>query len=138
MATRTHGAGQTLTSGQFFILAIYGIILWFAAAMLVRTLAPVGALQGGWGAVTYAMVIPATVPAIIAARALARLRSDQTISAIAVVTATALLFDGIAHGWFSSIYGKDPALIVKGTGVIFWGAGIGLLLAFFFNKECTT
>ena len=138
MAARTNGTGQKLTPVQILILGAYGTILWLAAAMLVRTLGPMGALQGGWGALTYALVIPGTVPVIILARLLAHLRSDQTVTAIAVVTATALLLDGIAHSWFSSIYGTDPALIVKGAAAIFWGAGVGLVLALFLDKESMT
>jgi hypothetical protein len=135
MSIRTSSSPQKLTTTQAIILAIYGAVLWFAAAMLVRTLGPMGALNGGWGLLTYTLVIPGTVPAIIAARPLAKLRRDQTILGIAVVTATALLLDGIAHAWFPAIYGTDPALIIKGAAAIFWGAGVGLVLAFIMNKE---
>jgi hypothetical protein len=125
----------TLTAMQISILAIYGAVLWFLAAMLVRTIGPMGALDGVSGIIVYALVIPGTVPAIIAARPLAKLRHDQTVNGISIVTATALLLDGVAHAWFPVIYGTDPALIVKGAAAIFWGAGIALVLAFLINKE---
>lgn len=125
---------QHLTIMQIGILAVYGAVLWFIAALLVRTLGPMGALDGPMGILTYALVIPGTVPAIIAARALAELRRDQTLAGIAVVTAAALLLDGIAHAWFTAFYGTDPALIIKGAAAIFWGAGIGLVLALIMNK----
>lgn len=134
MAANAHICPPPLTTTQIAILAIYGVVLWFLAAMLVRNIGPMGALDGGWGALTYALIIPGTVPAIIAARPLAKLRRDQTLAGIAVITATALLLDGVAHAWFPGIYGTDPALIVKGAGAIFWGAGVGLVLAFIMNK----
>jgi hypothetical protein len=134
MSTRAINSAHNLTVPQIAILAGYGAVLWFAAAMLVRTIGPMGALDGGRGILTYALVIPGTVPAILAARPLAKLRGDQTITGIAVVTATALLLDGIAHAGFPAIYGTDPALIVKGAAAIFWGAGVGLVLAFTMNK----
>lgn len=134
MSAPTTHCPHTLTTPQIGILAGYGTVLWFAAAMLVRTIGPMGALDGGWGMLTYVLVIPGTVPAILVARPLARLRGGQTISGVAVVTATALLLDGIAHAWFPAIYGTDPALIVKGAAAIFWGAGVGLVLAFIMNK----
>ena len=118
MSTPTIDSPHNLSLRQIAILAGYGAVLWFAAAMLVRTIGPMGALDGGWGMLTYALVIPGTVPAILAARPLAKLRGDQTISGIAVVTATALLLDGIAHAWFPAIYGTDPALIVKGAAAM--------------------
>lgn len=123
-----------LTAVQISILAVYGAVLWFLAAMLVRTIGPMGALDGISGIIVYALVIPGTVPAIIAARPLAKLRRDQTVTGISIVTATALLLDGVAHAWFPVIYGTDPALIVKGAAAIFWGAGVGLVLALIMNK----
>lgn len=123
-----------LTNTQIVILTIYGAVLWFLAAMLVRTIGPMGALDGISGIIVYALVIPGTIPAILAARPLAKLRRDQTAIGICVVTATALLLDGVAHAWFPSLYGTDPALIVKGAAAIFWGAGVGLVLALIMNK----
>lgn len=135
MSTRPGSSPQKLTATQTTILVIYGSVLWFAAAILVRMLGPMGALDGGWGLLTYVLVIPGTVPAIIVARPLARLRSDQTTIGIAVVTATALLLDGIAHSWFPALYGTDAALLVKGAAAIFWGAGVALVLAIMMNNE---
>jgi hypothetical protein len=137
MSTQASSSPQKLNATQIAILAIYGAVLWFAAAMLVRTLGPMGALDGGLGLLTYALVIPGTVPAILVAKPLAKLRDDQMVIGIATVTATALLLDGIAHAWFPVIYGTDPTLFIKGAAAIFWGAGVGLVLAFIMNKEDT-
>jgi hypothetical protein len=124
---------QPLTTKQVIILALYGAALWFVAAMLVRTIGPMGALDGFGRVITYALVIPGTVPAIWIGRTLAKLELDQTAISLIVITATALLFDGIAHAWFPSLYGSDPALIVKGAAAIFWGAGVGLVLGLIMN-----
>lgn len=125
---------QPLSTKQMIILALYGALLWFLAAILVRTIGPMGALDGFGRVITYALVIPGTVPAIWIGRALAKLGRDQTAISLIVITATALLLDGIAHAWFPSLYGNDPALIVKGAAVIFWGAGVGLVLGLIMNK----
>jgi hypothetical protein len=135
MSPQTASNLARLTPTQIVTLAIYGTVLWFAAAMLVRTLGPVGAFDGGWGLLTYVLVIPGTIPFILIARPIARLRHNQTATGIVIVTATALLLDGIAHAWFPAIYGTNPALIVKGAAAIFWGAGVGLVLSLIMNKE---
>jgi hypothetical protein len=119
---------QPLSTQQIIILALYGALLWFIAAILVRTIGPMGALDGSARVITYALVIPGTVPAIWIGRALAKLSRDQT-----AFTASALLLDGIAHAWFPDIYGTDPVLRVKGAAVIFWGAGVGLVLGLIMN-----
>jgi hypothetical protein len=123
----------SLTQRQIIILALYGAVLWFIAAMLVRTIGPMGALDGYALLITYALVIPGTVPAIWIGRMLAKLSHDQMAIGILVVTAAALLLDGIAHAWFPALYGSDPALLVKGAAVIFWGAGVGLVLGLIMN-----
>ena len=125
---------QLLSTKQIIILALYGAVLWFLAAILVRTIGPMGALDGYARIITYALVIPGTVPAILLGRALAKLNHDQIAISLIVITATALLLDGIAHAWFPSLYGSDPALIVKGAAVIFWGAGVGLVLGLIMNQ----
>jgi hypothetical protein len=123
-----------LTQRQIIILAVYGAILWFVAAMLVRTIGPMGALDGHALLITYTLVIPGTVPAIWIGRMLAKLSHDQMAIGVMVVTAAALLLDGVAHAWFPGIYGNDPALIIKGAAVIFWGAGVGLVLGMIMNR----
>jgi hypothetical protein len=125
---------QPLSTKQIIILALYGAVLWFLAAILVRTIGPMGALDGFARVITYALVIPGTVPAILIGRVLAQLKPDQTAISLIVITATALLLDGIAHAWFPGLYGSDPVLIVKGAAAIFWGAGVGLALGFIMNR----
>lgn len=134
MPVGSNSGPAQLTPTQIGILAVYGAVLWFLAAILVRTIGPMGALDGICGILTYALVIPGTVPAILAARPLAKLRRDQTAVGVAIVTATALLLDGVAHAWFPNLYGTDPALIIKGAAAIFWGAGVALVLALIMNK----
>lgn len=124
---------RPLATKQLIILALYGVMLWFLAAILVRTIGPMGALDGSARIITYALVIPGTVPAIWIGRALAGLTRDQTATALMVITATALLLDGIAHAWFPSLYGSDPVLRVRGAAIIFWGAGVGLVLGLIMN-----
>jgi hypothetical protein len=122
-----------LSNGQVLILAIYGAVLWFLAAMLVRWLAPMGALSGFGQVVTYVLVVPGTVPAILSARVVAKLAQNQTAMGILVVTAAALLLDGVAFAWFPTLYGPDPALWLAGAAVILWGAGVGLVLGLVMN-----
>jgi hypothetical protein len=123
-----------LTQRQIIILVLYGAVLWFIAAMLVRTIGPMGALDGHALLITYALVIPGTVPALSIGRLLAKLGRDQIAIGVMVVTTAALLLDGVAHAWFPGIYGNDPAQIVKGAAVIFWGAGVGLVLGMIMNR----
>ncbi len=119
-----------LSTNQKLLLILIGVFLWFIAALLIRMLLPMGALAGGWAFLTYALIIPGTAPVIWFIKKQMRLAAGQLPLAIAIVTAAALLMDGIAHAWFPELYALDPALGVKGAGAIFWGAGVGLILGF--------
>lgn len=122
-------ASPALTPRQMAILIPYGALLWFLAALLVRMLNPMGALGGVAGIITYALVIPGTIPTIMIMRRIAGIAPAQLIAATALTVATALLLDGVAHGWFPALYGPDPTRHAAGSGAIFWGAGVAIVLA---------
>ena len=127
-----------LTSRQSLLLVIIGAMLWFLAAVILRIVAPMGALEGTARAVTYALIIPGTLPFVLLTRALVKLRRDQTAIGIAVVTATALLIDGIVVAWFPIVYGGALPQVTNCAAAILWGAGIGMVLSFVLNKEPST
>lgn len=127
-----------LTNRQSFMLIAIGFILWFIAAMILRAIAPMGALEGTFRAVTYALVIPGTLPFVLLTRRLVKLGQDQIGIAIAVVTATALLIDGVAVAWFPGVYSDETKDVADCAATILWGAGVGLVLAFILNREPET
>ena len=58
----------------------------------------------------------------------------QIFTGVAVVTATALLIDGIVVAWFPAVYGGALPQVTNCAAAILWGAGVGLVLAFMLNK----
>ena len=131
---RCHG----LSTRQTGTLAVIGAVLWFIAAILLRNIGPWGAFEGGNRVLLYALTIPGTIPFIWMTQRLARLASNQIAIGIAIVTATALLLDGVAVAWFPQLYGNELAQVTSSAAAILWGAGVGLMLAFLMNKENLT
>jgi len=120
---------------QWAILVAYGALLWFVAAVLLRTVAPYGALDGGTGTLlTYTLVIPGTVPFVLLIRALMKLRAGETALAITIVTASASLLDGTALVWLPALYGSNPA---GSAAAILWGVGVGLFLGIALDRPRT-
>jgi hypothetical protein len=124
-----------LTSGQTLFLVMIGAVLWILAAVILRVVAPMGAGEGTVRIITYALIIPGTLPFVMLTRLLVKLRHDQIAIGIAVVTATALLIDGIVVAWFPVIYGGALPQVTNCAAAILWGAGVGLVLAFIMNRE---
>jgi hypothetical protein len=123
-----------LTQRQTLLLVATGAAFWFLAALLLRIIAPMGALEGIMRGVSYALVIPGTFPFVLLARWLVALRDDQMGIGIAVATMTALLIDGIVVAWFPAVYGGQLPQVTNCAAIILWGAGVALLLGFFMNK----
>ena len=119
-----------ISRSQYAILAAYGALLWFLAAMLVRVLAPMGALEGSARLLTYALVIPGTIPAILIGLKITSVTRSNFVLAVAMMTAAAGLLDGIALAWFPALYGDNVAHVLAGAAVILWGAGVALALSF--------
>jgi len=119
---------------QLVTVIIMGIVLWFAAATLIRLLAPMGIFEGSARIILYLLVIPGTWPFMLLIQRLARLAQDQMAIGVSVATAAATLCDGIALAWFSWLYGTTVEHTAGAGAVILWGAGVGLVIAFFMNR----
>jgi hypothetical protein len=124
-----------LTISQTILLISIGAALWLLAAIILRFIAPMGALEGTARLITYALVIPGTVPFVILTKMIVRLLPHQLFTGVAVVTTTALLIDGVVIAWFPAVYGGALPQVTNCAAVILWGAGVGLVLAFVMNKE---
>lgn len=123
-----------MSARQVAVLIGLGAGLWFLAAMILRLVAPIGALDGTARALTYALVIPGTIPAVWLIWKLPGLRRDQLALGGAIATATATLLDGVALAWFPGLYAGDVRLVAACGAAILWGAGVGLALTLLLNR----
>lgn len=128
------GARLPLNASQIVTMAIFGAVLWLLAALTLRYLGPMGIYEGTSRAVLYALIVPGTVPFVLLARRLGGLASHQIGIAYAVGTTSAMLLDGLALAWFPALYGGTPELVAGAGAAILWGAGVGQLIAFLFNR----
>lgn len=132
MTQQTNRIG--LTTRQTILSAIIGVVLWFAAAMLLRALEGSAAFEGGNRAFLYAAVVIGTVPFIPMTRIIAGLPLDKVGTGVALATASAMLLDGIALAWFPGLYGTTVEHIANSGAAILWGAGVAVMLGFGFNR----
>jgi hypothetical protein len=124
-----------LTNRQLAILAAMGAILWFAAAMLIRVLGPMGIYDGSNRLWLYLLVIPGTLPFVMLVRRSAGLAPRQHGIGMAVGTASATLLDGVALAWFPGLYADTVELVAAAGAVILWGAGVGLVLGLLLDRR---
>ena len=120
--------GTALTTRQIAILAGLGAVLWLAAALLLRALAPFGIYEGSGRIVLYAAVVPGTWPFVLVLIRAAGLRRAQALSGVAVALAVATLLDGLALAWAPWLYGTGVEQVAGAGAAILWGAGVFLVL----------
>lgn len=123
-----------LTISQTILLIGIGTALWLLAAIILRFIAPMGALEGTARLITYALVIPGTVPFVILTKMIVRLLPHQLFTGVAVATTTALLIDGVVIAWVPAVYGDELRQVTNCAAIILWGAGVGMALAFLLSK----
>ena len=125
----------SLTARQMGTLVAIGAILWFAAAMLVRIIGPMGVFEGTNRLWTYLLVIPGTLPFVLLVRRSAGLATNQPATGMAVSTAAAMLLDGIALAWLPGLYADTVELVAAAGAVILWGAGVGMVLGYLLDAR---
>lgn len=120
----------SLTSYQLRAMIVFGVIGWFAAAMVVRFGGPMGLFEGFPRVVMYIGIIGLWFPAYHLMKKSLKLSKAQYVPAISVGTSAAALCDGIAMPWASFLYGNSAQAAFYGAAWILWFVGIGLMMAF--------
>lgn len=124
--------GPGLNPRQSLIAIAMGAALWFLGALIIGWIAPLGAFEGWGRALTYALLIPGTLPFVLLIKLLAGLRGDQVFAGAAVATGAAIALDGLAIPYFPGVYGGAP--LADAGAVILWGGAVAIALGALLNR----
>jgi hypothetical protein len=117
-----------LSTVQTITLAVIGAVYWFIAALIVRWTAANWVGNDPMTAVVFGLIVVGTVPALLLGYRVAGVARAHAAIGATIMTAAALLLDGVALTWVRALYGSDPATVLGGSAAIMWGAGIALVL----------
>ncbi|WP_415642868.1 hypothetical protein [Sphingomonas antarctica] len=107
---------------------IFGIVFWFLAAQFVHFFPQL--FDRGWQQMAvYAAVIPLSWASVPLALAIARAPKLLAVEIVAIGTAAAALFDGIAIAWAPHLYAGLSNMTQMGAAMILWGVGWLLVFA---------
>ena len=129
---------SSLPVRQLLFFLCFGVGGWLLAALLLRFLGPMGIYDGTARVLTYALIVPGTVPFVWLAGRLGQARSGQLFPGFTLSTAMATLCDGAALAWFPNLYGNTVPLHAGAGGTILWGAGVGIFLAYAMDQRALT
>jgi hypothetical protein len=109
------------------LAALYGAVLWFAGALIIRWVQPTGALGNALTPLVYGLIVATTVPLVRWAPRLLGVARSQTLACAAIMAATASLLDGVAVRW-TPLYGADPRIVADSAACLLWAIGVAVAL----------
>jgi hypothetical protein len=123
-----------LAPAQAALLFVYGVVLWFAAAMAIRYGVPAGVFGPTDNIFVYAVTAPVCFLAVLGAANAGRLARGTLLSGITVACIGGLLGDAFALPWLPGFYGPDVALILPGVAWLFFGVACCLMSAIWLDR----
>ena len=105
-----------------------GVSLWLAFVFVVRSIP--WAFDGGVrSALLFLLTVPLTYSFVALLKRGVSLTPQTIFEAVSLATFPALLLDGFVFTFLSEWYGSTETYARHGAGFIFWGAGMGMLIA---------
>lgn len=124
-----------LSQSQILKAALYGLVIWFAAAIVIKIGRPLGAFDGMIGVATYLLAVPVSVAFVPIGARIAGLDNRQILSGTTVSVVVAVLSDGIGLNWGSALYGGPGVSLAPAAGWLLWAVGISLAYAFWKTQQ---
>jgi hypothetical protein len=125
----TQSWGRTMLKiWQVGALVLLGVVLWVLVTINIR-LMPNSFTDPLLGAIAFLLALPAGWVSVWLTKVVGRLSWDQLLPGVSVVAAVAMMMDGAALHWFSTIYSLNETTVRLGAAWLLWGYGVALGVA---------
>jgi hypothetical protein len=121
---------------QLPLFVFLGIIFWLNAALIIRFSGSSVFSEGNpLLGIFFIVAILVTIFTIFILKQISRLRYDQLLGPLTIMTITATILDGIAMTWFRTLYSQSFEVSFFGSALILWAVGWGLFLGYILEKK---
>jgi hypothetical protein len=120
--------GFRLSGRQIAISVALGLVLWIAAALVIRAAPAMLFERGAWTVVLFAAALPNAFFTLWLARRLGAPSPGQIVPFVAVGCATAMLCDGVALTWAAPLYGGGGKDLATAAALLLWGVAAILIV----------
>jgi hypothetical protein len=117
-----------LRKTQIYLLVSLGIALWILVTLNIR-LRPDSLLDPIKGLIPFLAAPLGGWLSVWLCKFVGKLSTDQLLPGVALVGAVAMMMDGAALKWFSSVYGFDEKTLRLGAAGLLWGYGVAFAVA---------
>jgi hypothetical protein len=120
---------------QLSLFILLGVVFWLNAALIIRYFGASVFSEGNpLLGVFFVVAILITVFTIYILKIISRLRYDQLLRPLTIMTVTATFLDGIAMTWFRTLYSQSFEVSFYGSALILWAVGWGLFFGLVFES----
>jgi hypothetical protein len=117
-----------LRKTQIYLLVSLGIALWILVTLNIR-LRPDSLLDPIKGLIPFLAAPLGGWLSVWLCKFVGKLSTGQLLPGVALVGAVAMMMDGAALKWFSSVYGFDEKTLRLGAAGLLWGYGVAFAVA---------
>jgi hypothetical protein len=117
-----------LRKTQISLLVLLAIALWILVTLNIR-LRPDSLLGPIRGSIPFVAAPLGGWLSVWLCKLVGRLSTQQLLPGVALVGSVAMMMDGVALKWFSSVYGFDEKILRVAAAGLLWGYGVALAVA---------
>lgn len=115
---------------KVMLFAALGAAFWYQAAMIINFFGATVFSAGNPKLILFFfLTVPITIASMYITVLLCKLKYDELLRPVVIMTFTATFLDAIALVWFKHLYSNSFEVALHGAAWILWGAGLGLLFA---------
>lgn len=115
-----------------------GAAFWFNAALIIRFAGATVFSENNPGMLFFfALAVPLTWVSMYITKLVSKLRFDELLRPVVIMTFTATTLDAVALTYFRQLYSESFDVALHGAAWILWGAGLGLFFALYFSEKAT-
>ncbi len=120
---------KTVSNPLLFVLL--GMAFWFEALLFIRLGGESLFVNGNpWLVLWFVASIPIAWVLVRIGAVVGKIDGEELLSAVAIMTLTAMLLDGIALTWFQDWYGLAQTGLLLAAAWLLWGVGISLAIGY--------
>ena len=125
-----------MSNSKTLLYIILGIIFWFVAAMIVRFGGSAIFSEGNpLLTIMFLVTFPVTAIFLWVTMKIGKLKQNELLKPIVIITAAAAAFDGIAMTWFRQLYSNSFEVAFYGSALILWGVSLGLIFSYILSTS---
>ncbi len=125
-----------MKKSKLLLFVALGAAFWYQAALIINFFGGAVFSTGNPKLILFFfLAIPVTIASMYITALICKLKMHELLKPVVVMTFTATFLDAGALVGFRKLYSSSFEVAMHGAAWILWGVGIGLLLAFYFERR---